>query len=75
MIPSLLNLDDLDSLNTRIEEKAFDLFLAKPNSPSLQVIRCCNATTYQSDEADQGTEDIWDISQVQALRVRKSLLS
>lgn len=72
MLPSL-NLDDLDGLKTRIDEKASDLFLAKVEKPQLQVNRH-NIEVCKSEKGEyfHQIEDVWDISKVRELQVRRS---
>jgi hypothetical protein len=65
-----LNLDDIGSLEVKIDEKANDLFKAKSGKPQLQVSRL--QETELGDEKTVvcfvGNQCIKDISQLKALK-------
>jgi hypothetical protein len=63
-------LDDVRSLQLKIEEKAYDLFKAKPEEPPLQITRVFKERDVKSDDKElvrfKVKQNINDVSEVDA---------
>lgn len=66
---SYLNPECLQSLETKIDEKAPDLFKAKPEKPQLKAIRLLKTKTEEGEEITRVTKyaDVADFSRIKAL--------
>jgi hypothetical protein len=62
--------DDLRSLKTKINEKAYDLFKEKPGTAPLQVTRIIPGRTSDGEEKNVNClirdQDVWKLSEVKA---------
>jgi hypothetical protein len=60
--------DDLRSLKTKINEKAYDLFKEKPGTAPLQVTRIIPGRTLNEEEKEVNRlvrdQDVWKLSEV-----------
>jgi hypothetical protein len=66
---SYINPECLESLTTKIEKKAYDLFKAKPGRPQLQVNRLFKTRTAEGKDIRrfEGNQDVLDVSHIRAL--------
>jgi hypothetical protein len=75
MMASYRNLDDAGILKAKIDEKAYDLFKAKPEKPQLQVNRLFKTMIGEDKETTclVRNQNVGDVSQIKALEHVRNL--
>jgi hypothetical protein len=76
-MPSYLNLDDVQSLKSKIEDKASHIFQSLPGKPSLQINRHFKKNIEGNKEAVHivRDQDVRDVSELKALERVRDLVS
>lgn len=76
-MPSYLNLDDVQSLKSKIEDKASNIFQSLPGKPSLQINRHFKKNIEGNKEVVHivRDQDVRDVSELKALERVRDLVS